>query len=190
MQGLYMKINHQKYSLKFLVLSMSILLIGCSFENPSSKEEGIIVKPPQPLLKLNKQTEHETGPLNTICSKIALDEDALPVMVLDGTDVYERSKFKRTHFKSGNYITETGGAVISLDVTLLNNKVTSITRKYKEPTLPSDDKTYQNLCVNDSQIYSNSVLLTFVNGGILLWESNSENEFISDELFIYLKELK
>lgn len=110
----------------------------------------------------------------------------LPTDVLDGTEVVHINNFKPVIISSGHFHTETGGADISIDVKALSGHY-KVQRNYSEPTLGNSASTFDQLCINESYLYGEKVRGIFTEKGILWLELNSDIEFISSDLWIYLE---
>lgn len=110
----------------------------------------------------------------------------LPTDVLDGTEVIHIHKFNPANAPSTRFHAEIGGAAISLDVQALSDSYKA-QRNYSEPDAENSTSTFDHLCIKESYLYGETVRGIFTEKGILWLELNSELEFISPDLWIYLE---
>lgn len=71
-----------------------------------------------------------------------------PSVVLDGTNVKDLNEYKISCFnpKSGDYVTETGGAEIRLEIRK-TGKTFQVRRQYSEPGIKPHNRVYKNFFV-------------------------------------------
>ncbi|WP_062065245.1 hypothetical protein [Cellvibrio sp. OA-2007] len=110
----------------------------------------------------------------------------LPTDVLDGTEVVHISNFKPAIMSATHFNIEIGGANINIDVQALGGHHKA-QRNYIEPGLENSTSTFDQLCIKEDRLYGETVRGIFTEKGILWLELNSENEFISSDLWIYLE---
>lgn len=110
----------------------------------------------------------------------------LPIDVLDGTDVIAIKEFKPADISGAHFQAETGGVNIKINLQTLNDHY-KILRKYSEPGLEHTTTAFDQLCIIGSYLYGEKVRGIFTEKGILWLELNSEIEFISSDLWIYLE---
>lgn len=115
---------------------------------------------------------------------------SLPAMVLTGTDVIARTKYKPAKVTPGNYSSEMGGATLQVSVTKTASGKFDVQRVYAEPGEKKDTKKYHGLVEADHILTGGELTIEYVHGGILWWEENSGNEFIPSDLCIFLKGVK
>lgn len=190
------------------IIALSANLLSCSANSELPINELMSTPLPKDTQMTNETVINKTSKniqTKVICNKEYFDKVTLPSMVLSGTDVFEKTEWQEAPLTIGSYSAEVGGATIRVVLTavILNSKeqavqanvpqmqgAVNVVRTYREPGMSVDSKSYEGLCAEGNRLYGNSVLLEFVNGGVLLWEGNAGNEFISNELFIFLTEQK
>lgn len=191
------KLNPLIFTIPLTALAFIPLIASCSdnkqpvINETISSPTGTSTQTIEPIAIDNGGINHaektKTTTAKTICNNAILDNSVLPSMVLAGTDVFEKSAFETAVFSAGSFNAEIGGATLSIRLTPTPKGLAKLTRKYEEPGLEIDEKTYNNLCVESNRVYSATILLEFVSDGVLLWEGSSENEFIPSDLFMHLK---
>lgn len=60
-------------------------------------------------------------------------------------------------------------------------------RSFTEPGIPAAERSYTDLCLVNGLIYGEAVRGKFVEGGIIWLELASDNDFISDDLWMFLR---
>jgi hypothetical protein len=110
----------------------------------------------------------------------------LPIDVLDGTDVIAIKEFKPASISGAYFQTEIGGANITINLQTLNDHYKTL-RKYSEPDIENTTTAFDQLCIDESYLYGERVRGIFTEKGILWLELNSDIEFISSDLWIYLE---
>ena len=133
----------------------------------------------------NHQPEHSCGNAPT-----EQTSNSLPELVLVGTDVVEASTFKSTTDKPlPHYITDIGGATLSLSVHRSKNTV-QLERHFQEPGGPLIKQTYQAACLSTPFIYAENLLAKTVEEGILLLEKKPNADGIPADLWIFYSSKK
>jgi len=175
-------------TLPLAMLALGAALLSCSAnsELPTDDKKSAIAPKPAQVSDTLAATKVSVKKAN--CNKTAFDKVTLPSMVLAGTEVFEKSQWQAAPLTLGSYTAEVGGAVIAIALSSPTQGIVNIERSYREPGMSPDNKKYDGLCVDGSRLYGTSVMLEFVNDGVLLWEGNSGNAFISSDLFMFLKE--
>lgn len=135
---------------------------------------------------INEANSPEKKLLTQTCNIPADAFSNLPTEVLDGTDVADLGNFKVTDISGVKFYTEMGGASIEIDIQALNG-LYKIQRIYKEPDLENLITNYDTLCVKEGRLYGENVRGIFIEKGILWLELKSKHEFISPDLWIYLR---
>jgi hypothetical protein len=167
--------------IKIIVLTtLTTMLASCNAGNPNINSS---VAP-------SEAGVGESNANSAHCESKVLTSSALPSMVLVGTDVVERGTFVFSSVESGDYAAEIGGANISLTLSINSTGVIMAKRGYREPGIPIVEKNYQGLCAANNEVIGDSIYITFVEGGLLLLETDADNQFIPNDLFIFLKEDK
>ncbi len=111
--------------------------------------------------------------------------DNPPKNVLVGTDVQLLNLFKIAGpISSGHYVSEMGGANLSLDIYLKEDAL-NLSRTFQEPGMPKENKFYEIKKTNTSFIENNQILLVAVRNGILLLEKNSGSFGIPADMWIF-----
>lgn len=168
------------------ILGAALLSCSANSELPIDDKKSTIA--PKPAQVSDKAAATKVSIKKASCNKTAFNKATLPNMVLAGTEVFEKSQWQAAPLTLGSYTAEVGGAVIAIALSSPTQGIVNIERSYREPGMSPDNKKYDGLCVDGSRLYGTSVMLEFVNDGVLLWEGNSGNAFISSDLFMFLKE--
>ena len=118
---------------------------------------------------------------------ICTADEKYPHDVLSGTDVVEINNYKiGKDVKPGNYIAETGGAILTLLIEKRGKSV-DLQRVFNEPGMGYKKKHYKNLIkFPDGNFKSRNIALRFVNGGgVLILERASGIDEIPDNIWFY-----
>lgn len=112
----------------------------------------------------------------------------LPTDVLIGTDIATFDTFQRANAAGHHFQTDTGGS--QLDLFLQQGKSPSEARRsYKEPGAKDMTARFNNLCIGNGYIYGATVRGMFTKNGILWLELQSNNEFITPDLWFYMEKI-
>lgn len=113
-------------------------------------------------------------------------DEKYPHEVLSGTDVVEINNYKiDNNVKPGNYIAETGGAILTLLIEKRGKSI-DLHRVFNEPGMGFKKKHYKNLIkFPDGDFKSRNIVARFVNGGVLILEHASGIDEIPDNIWFY-----
>jgi hypothetical protein len=153
-------LNTSNRLLTFFILSITLFSVSCS-----AKDDSISI--------------------NASCEAMRESIGDLPDLVIIGTDVVDVSTIKPSSEQlEGNYLTDIGGAILSLSIKLSSNKHV-VHRKYQEPGESVMDSAYHPVCVLNGAIYAKNVVIKAVQGGVLVLESKSEVDGIPTDLWVF-----
>ena len=154
----------------YLFTSLIIsLLLACNKTESDTPDTTIITPSPQ--------TNGCTIPDNSFAN--------LTENVLIGTDVDQIKNVKIGTERVGQFSLDMGGAIIEVNIEKSKTGYTA-TRSYNEPGASPNNKTYTELCIKNGLIYGKTIRGQFTQDSLLWLELNSDNEFISPELWMVL----
>lgn len=110
--------------------------------------------------------------------------------VLDGTDLLEMQEVELVALDiegvGGQYSTEQGGSILTLNVHL-NNNLLEAERRYEEPEMDTMTRTYQFSATSEEGAVAEKqdAFLKQTRAGVLLWEKDSGVEGIPDSYWIH-----
>lgn len=114
-------------------------------------------------------------------------DEKYPHEVLSGTDIVDINNYKTNmDVKFGNYIAETGGAILTLLIEKQGKSI-DLHRVFSEPGMDNKKKHYKGLIkFSDGSFKSRNIVLRFINGGgVLVLERASGTDEIPDNIWVH-----
>lgn len=119
------------------------------------------------------------------CDSSPSNFQKLPTDVLLGSDLAHINTFKLAPRLHSKFQSETGGAMIALEIQSHNDQYI-IKRTYTEAGAAPMVTTWENICVNKQYIFGNNIRGKMTEDGLLWLELKSDIEFISPDIWVFL----